>query len=272
MQRARFLERERKLAVEKRNKFKGTASIRLDVLHFPCEDDESNVERLKNLFRETGGCDRLELRNHIAAVVDRERLDDAIRDSRISTERLPAELRDSYPELDFPPGYRLQCLNGQGRVLAATKVLPPGDKRWTVDLYLAGMDLVFSISKSSLTFVVLLLDLDPELKTTLTDEYSSEKKPDDGTFYRKIREYQGYLGEANAYFERRWLALLSAESEHKRDCFDQLSRHSGFRAAFDSLLLDIPGLDGGMRFSTMHKVIGMRCDEVGRASSAGLLR
>jgi hypothetical protein len=110
----------------------------------------------------------------------------------------------------------------------------------------------------------------------LTDEYSSEKAPDDGTFYRKIREYQGYLGEANAFFEKRWLARLSAESEHKRECFDQLSRHPGFRAAFDSLLLDIPALDGGMRLGTMHKVIGMRCDEVSilhlRACSANKCR
>ena len=144
MQRNQFLQRERKLATEKRNKFKGTASIRLDVLHFTCEDDKSNTERLKNFFHEAGGCDRLESRNHIVAMVDQKRLDNALRDSGISAERLSD---DSYPELDFPPGHRLKCLTGQGRVLAATKVLPPGDKRWTVDLFLPGIGLVFPVRR-----------------------------------------------------------------------------------------------------------------------------
>jgi hypothetical protein len=31
-------------------------------------------------------------------------------------------------------------------------------------------------------------------------------------------------------------------------------------------LLDIPGLWDGMRISTLHKMIGMKCDEVGLVS------
>jgi hypothetical protein len=98
----------------------------------------------------------------------------------------------------------------------------------------------------------------------LTEEYSSEKTPDDGTIYCKIRGYQGYQERSNHLFEMRWLALLSAESKHKRQCFNQLSKHSGFRSVFDILLFDIPGLRGGMRLSTIHKVIGMKCDDVRR--------
>jgi hypothetical protein len=36
---------------------------------------------------------------------------------------------------------------------------------------------------------MLSLNLDPEVKTIITDEYSSEKALDDGIFYYKIRKY-----------------------------------------------------------------------------------
>ena len=73
MQRVRFLEEERRQEAERSIKYRGTASIKLDVLHFPCkesrEPDKKNVERLRNLFRREGGCRRLDLRNHIPAVI-----------------------------------------------------------------------------------------------------------------------------------------------------------------------------------------------------------
>jgi hypothetical protein len=73
MQRARFLEQERRQEAERSIKYRGTASIKLDMLHFPCkesrEPDKNNVDRLKNLFREEGGYRRLDLRNHIPAVI-----------------------------------------------------------------------------------------------------------------------------------------------------------------------------------------------------------
>lgn len=103
----------------------------------------------------------------------------------------------------------------------------------------------------------------------MIEEYSSEKDPDDGEIYRKIREYQGYQGAGNPYFEKRWWARLSAISNHKRDNLEQLFRRPQYRAAFD-VQLDIPGLGGGMRLSTLHKMLAMRCDEV-RIIMAGAL-
>lgn len=142
MRRARFQEQERRLATERSLKFRGTASIKLEVLHFQQDKREDherqkNTKRLENIFRDAG-YDRLDLRNHIVAVIDQQRLDASIRDSGISAQKLFADPRDGYPKLDFPPGYQLECLHGQARVEAATKVLPLGDKRWTVDLYLSG--------------------------------------------------------------------------------------------------------------------------------------
>lgn len=73
-------------------------------------------------------------------MIDQQRLDAVIRDSGKSAEQLLADPRDGddYSRLDFPPGYQLECLDGHARVDTAARVLPLGDKRWTVDLYLAG--------------------------------------------------------------------------------------------------------------------------------------
>jgi hypothetical protein len=107
MQRARFLEQERRQEAERSIKYRGTASIKLDVLHFPCEEsrepDENNVERLRNLFRGEGGCRRLDLRNHIPAVISQPQLEAVIEASKTSAERLLEDGRDDYPELDFRP-------------------------------------------------------------------------------------------------------------------------------------------------------------------------
>lgn len=104
-------------------------------------------------------------------------------------------------------------------------------------------------------------DLDDDLKTTLIEEYSCEKKPDDGEIYHKIREYQGYGGNGNPYFEARWWALLCGISEHKADNMRQIIRYPDFRAGFD-IQLNVPGLAGGMQLGTTHKMFGMRCHEV----------
>ncbi|KAF2806322.1 uncharacterized protein BDZ99DRAFT_479590 [Mytilinidion resinicola] len=114
--------------------------------------------------------------------------------------------------------WSLSCFRGQPRALAAKDVLPPGSRRWTVDLYLS----------DKAAFLDLHCD---DLKTTLIEEHSCEKKPDDGEIYRKIREYQGYGGARNPYFEKRWWALLYGISDHKFDNMKQIIRYHDFRAA-----------------------------------------
>lgn len=142
MRRSRFQEQERKLAAQRSLKYRGTASVKIDVLDFPSEQsrewDEENITRLKRSFREANGCDRLDIANHIPATIDEQQLTSALADSGLSAERLLAGPRDGYPELEFLVGYRLNCLYGRHRVLAAAEVLSRGDRRWTVDLYLGG--------------------------------------------------------------------------------------------------------------------------------------
>lgn len=107
---------------------------------------------------------------------------------------------------------------------------------------------------------------DPELRAILVEEYSSEEKPSDGEIYRKVRHYER---TGNVAFKKRWKARLS---DHGRRSLRQLLDHGDgeLAAGFDGLL-GIPGLwddkKRGMRLSTVHKMIGMRCDEVGLPAS-----
>jgi hypothetical protein len=136
-----FLEEEHRLALETRKKYRGTASVKLEVLHFAYEEDAENVTRLKRFFRKNG-CNRLDIRNHIPAIINQEQLDIAIEYSKISAKALmassPTDPRGSYPTLSFPPEFRLKCLHGLDRVRAGADILPPGEKHWTVDFYLEG--------------------------------------------------------------------------------------------------------------------------------------
>ena len=138
----RFVDQERRLARERTLKHKGTASIEIKVLEFPYEEsgeaDESDVERVKKLFCKQAEVDRLYFRNHVPATISERDLADAMTASGVSAERMLADSDEDYPKLNFPLGYRLECLHGRDRVLAGAAVLPPGDKRWTVDLYLNG--------------------------------------------------------------------------------------------------------------------------------------
>ena len=102
MQKAQFIEYKRRFAAERRIKYRGTASVHLEVLHFACEKDEGNVARLKNFFRKNG-CDRLDIQNHLPAIINQEQLDAAIRLSETSAEALMGHPRDNYTEPNFPP-------------------------------------------------------------------------------------------------------------------------------------------------------------------------
>jgi hypothetical protein len=149
MRRSRFLEQELRLEAERFVKYRGTARVRLEVLHFqwnePRELSQKNVERMKEIFRGDktayGNIRRLDPRNHIPAVVEQSVLDDAILASEVSAERLLSNPDNNPPVLKFAAGYLLTCLHGRHRIEAAREVLPSTDAWWTVDLYLAGMSI-----------------------------------------------------------------------------------------------------------------------------------
>jgi len=137
-----FVEQERRLTAELSAKFRGTASVQIEALEFPFkglrEEDQKNTERLAELFREDKGYRDWPFCNHIPAVIEQRDLDAALVRSGISPGAL-LEISDGQLELDFPVGFRLSCLRGRHRVLAAKDVLPSRSRRWTVDLFLSGM-------------------------------------------------------------------------------------------------------------------------------------
>jgi Protein of unknown function (DUF3723) len=142
MRQSQFSERELMVQAERCVKYRGTARVRLENLHFewnePRELSRKNVERLKEVFR-TENIRRLEPRNHIPAVVDQTDLDAAVQASELSAEKLLSNPDFDPPVLRFTPRYSLICLHGRHRIQAARETLPPTDAWWTVDFYLAGM-------------------------------------------------------------------------------------------------------------------------------------
>ena len=103
-------------------------------------------------------------------------------------------------------------------------------------------------------------DLSNELKKKLVEDYEYQEEPSDGEFYRKIREYQGVQGNADAFFEKLWQGRLTV-SKNRQDNFEKLVGHETYVKAFDELL-KIPALFGGMQLSVVHSMISMRCEEV----------
>lgn len=135
MQQIQALKQDLTLEKEKIIKYKGTARIKLEWLHFAEKQlDIKHVQDLQSRFQRD--CRRLDTRNHVPAIIDEQDLDCALRVSGIS---LPINAQHEFPELGFRPGYKLECLHGRHRIQAAKQALLPSDKWWTVDLYLAGM-------------------------------------------------------------------------------------------------------------------------------------
>lgn len=238
--------------VEKQVKYRSTARVQLERLQFKesRELDKKNLERLKANFRKD--CRRLDRRNHIPALIDQQLLDAAIRASGISAEMLMSN--QGFPEMNLPAGYNLECLHGRHRIQAGKETLSGRDQWWTVNFYLAGIFKAFPLQEPP----NIDLDINKELRTCLIEEYSNEAKPADGEIYRKIRQYHF---EKNTSFEKRWWTRLTP---HGAKNLKQLLRHDEFTAAFDPLL-EIPGLWAGMRISTIHKMMAIKCDEVSRA-------
>ncbi|KAL5333673.1 hypothetical protein BJX70DRAFT_48849 [Aspergillus crustosus] len=228
---------ERQLTAERLLKYQGTAKINLDQISLQPlmsrELDQKNVERLRDIFAKDG-CQRLDIRNHVTAIVSRRHLGRACHAVGLTAEELKT-YQPQYPHLSFR-GHQVQCLHGQHRLKAAEETLPPSDRWWTVDLYLD--------------------DISPDLRTTLVDEYANEKAPTDGEVYRKIRQYQH---ESNALFQNRWLSRLSPnKAKRLRQLTSEDNTH--LCAAFDTLL-GIPGLWNGMSLGSLNTVMALKCDE-----------
>lgn len=133
---------DRQLAQERNLKYQGTVRIYINqIIPHPSisrELDPKNVNRLREIFSQDR-CRRLDIRNHVTAIVSSQHLAVALQTARVAAESLKINPPDRYPLLQFPVG-QVQCLHGQHRLKAGADRLPPGEQWWTVDLYLDGMD------------------------------------------------------------------------------------------------------------------------------------
>jgi len=129
------LERENRLAAERSSKYWGTASVLIDLLDFPNEEDEENIDRLAELFAKD--CRVLNPFHHIPAKIDKQQLQDALSLSDLTPEQLRAipDPQEGYPKLNFPAGFRLQCNRGLHRAAAARRIHM---ERWAVDFFHPG--------------------------------------------------------------------------------------------------------------------------------------
>ena len=130
---------------EKAHNYWGTARVRLQWLAFyGTEQDTKHIQVLKSSFQKD--CRRLDLHNHIPAIIDQQDLQTALRISGIPEGHLPKGSQHQLPELGFWAGYRLECLHGRCRIEAAKLALAPSDKWWSVDLYSASMSSSFFVT------------------------------------------------------------------------------------------------------------------------------
>jgi hypothetical protein len=136
-----FTDQEVRLATERRLKYVGTAKVNISQIHFdpplPRDLDLKNLERLRGIFRKNS-CRRLDVDNHVPAIVSQHDLTDALRKANVPQQSLLTNDAHQIPRLKFPAG-QLQGLHGRHRVQAGAEVLPPADRWWVVDLYLDGM-------------------------------------------------------------------------------------------------------------------------------------
>jgi hypothetical protein len=141
MSRSFFTDQEVRLATERRLKYIGTAKVSISQIQFdpplPRDLDLKNLERLRSIFRKNR-CRRLDVDNHVPAIVSQHDLTDALRKANVPLQSLLTKNAHQIPYLVFVAG-QLQGLHGRHRVQAGAEVLPPADRWWTVDLYLDGM-------------------------------------------------------------------------------------------------------------------------------------
>ena len=130
----------RRIQAEKSLKYVGTACVKLGVLTFPHSSglNPHNVQRLTALFRGQRGCNSEDLQHRIPAIIDDANLHEALAASGLGREALSSSGREA-PKLEFPPGFRLECLRGQHRAKAAEELFNSPDQCWTVDLFIAGL-------------------------------------------------------------------------------------------------------------------------------------
>lgn len=134
------------LAVQRLQYFRGCAVIDFNHLFFEDaallgsrEYSQFNVDRLIKIFQ-IEGCCNMDPEHRIAAVVDSDRLKNALSISGITQEQLLDPTAQNI--LSFEEGTRLLCIFGKHRLRAAEAL---GKRSWLVDIYVDGRFFTFHV-------------------------------------------------------------------------------------------------------------------------------
>ncbi|KAJ5249524.1 hypothetical protein N7524_011840 [Penicillium chrysogenum] len=129
---------ELQVLTERCRTYQGTAKVNISQItphpSISQHMNAKNVERLCEIF-DKEGCRRLDIYNHVSAVVSRQHLHEALQAGRVNAADMMTDQPSRYPRLHFSTG-SIQCLHGQHRLKAGEQYLPSIDQWWTVDLYL----------------------------------------------------------------------------------------------------------------------------------------
>ncbi|RYP14048.1 hypothetical protein DL767_010445 [Monosporascus sp. MG133] len=213
--------RSKHLNAELSSRFCGNAKIALDQLEFDSneEPDEKKISHLQRVFKGVG-CDRLNPNNFISGNISADVLQASLQQSN----RNVADLRSlEPPDLRLPAGQRVHCLSGRHRVIALRKYNPAATW-WPVKLY---------------------VDLSPEARRALAEEFANEGKYSDGEIVVNILGYPEHSVDAN-----QWWARLD---KSKPRILKKILRHRELAPAFRKAL-QIPGLRPALLLATWNKI------------------
>jgi hypothetical protein len=132
---------DQEVTTAKQRYYLGTVRIAISSLTFSKGTRPTSQKIVKHLQHsfESDGCRRLEPANYLPAVIDEGILIRSLSESSISPESIRQPPENGTPHLlSLPQGYKIDCLHGRHRVLAAEPSLMGQNSWWTVTLYRSG--------------------------------------------------------------------------------------------------------------------------------------
>ena len=228
---------------ERSKAFCGSIKYPLYRLHHERSDnprqlDQKNVQRLIRVF-ELEGCDRLNAANHVPALISKNSLTALLETVPGGVDRLKSTDEEAV-SVDLPD--HLTYLHGRHRLEAAKRVLAASEKWWVIDLYeedLLSVDGIHSIR----------------------NEYLNARSWFDGDVFRHLRRCH-LLGDENG--KMKWLSRLSAAKQRDVQILGKRKgvHDKAFAESLDSLI-DFTGLWPALQLGTFHRLLSLRCPEVG---------
>lgn len=225
---------------ERRAHFRG--SIKVDIqaisLNSSQEVNYETVKRLEKIFQ-TQGCARLDPANHVPVLVEQRALKQALKDANVPPSDLLSHFATDLPYLTFQQEYKLTCLHGQHRLLAAQAYLLPEDQWWCVDLYTS--------------------DISESTRERISDAYSHFGDCSDGIKFLHICRYRQ---RDDVEAESRWTSRLSS---NKQEILQKIQRTEWLLQALLKLI-PFDGLWMDFYLGQFRNILTWKCREV-RSSS-----